>query len=448
MISYLPELYPDELVYSWLCRLYIHGGYLTHKATLTDLFEKPSCNPSKEFIGYLNAEAKKTISKAMPINVLISEHTMFSQYARFIPSDKKIAALRLLGEGSTDPHHVFTILIRNPNSEWMRYCPLCASEDREKYGETYWHRSHQIRNVNICPKHKCHLINSSVSIRNEASFSFSPAQITVNDAEIVYSQHELEHRFTDYCAELIAAPISFRKIPPISSVLYKAMKDTPYMKSSGRSRYTKRFYEDITDFYSCINLQNQITFTQIQRALLGSLTEFTTITQIAFFLGITVEELINPKISEAEIIEEQKSHYMRGSAPVDWKQLDNDTAPVLEKLAYDIYHGVNGRPDRVSEKMVCRELGLLQHQIENLPKSSAILKRYTESYGSAWSRRIIWAYDKLLEERREKPFYWSDIRKLSGVKKSNLDKIKPFLPKFTTSEKTAAIIELINKNKK
>ena len=446
MISYLPELYPDELVYSWFCRLYIHGGYLTHKAALTDLFEKRSCNPSKEFIGYLNADAKMIISKAIPINKLIAEHTMFPQYARFIPSDKKIAALRLLGEGSTDPHHVFTILIRNPNSEWMRYCPLCASEDREKYGETYWHRSHQIRNVNICPKHKCHLINSSVSIRNEAAFSFYPAQTTVKDDDIIYSQNELEHRFTDYCTELVASPISFQKSAPIRSITYQAMKDTPYMKSTGRSRYTTRFYEDITDFYISINLQNPISFSQIQRALLGELTEFTTITQIAFFLGISVEELLNPNLSDDEIKEEYDSHYMRVASPVNWEQLDDDTAPVLEKLAYDIYNGVNGRPDRVSEKMVCRELGLLQHQIENLPKSSAILKRYAEPYGSAWARRIIWAYDKLLVECRGKPFYWSDIRRLSGVKKSNLDKIKPFLPKFTTSEKTAAIIALIDGN--
>ena len=446
MISYLPELYPDELVYSWFCRLYIHGGYLTHKATLTDLFEKRSCNPSKEFIGYLNADAKKIISSVIPINNLVAEHTMFPQYARFFPSDEKLAALRLLGEGSTDPHHLLTILVRNPSSEWMRYCPLCVNADREKYSETYWHRSHQIRNVNICPKHKCHLINSSVSIRNESAFSFYPAQTTVRDADVIYSQNELEHRFTDYCAELVAAPISFQKTTPISSILYKAMKDTPYMKSTGKSRYTKRFYEDITDFYSCINLQNQITFAQIQRALLGNLAEFTTITQIAFFLGITVDELINPKISEAEIIEEQESHYMRGSTPVDWEQLDNNAAPVLEKLAYDIYNGVNGRPDRVSEKMVCRELGLLGHQIENLPKCAAILKRYEEPYGSAWARRIIWAYDKLLEERREKPFYWSDIRTLAGVKKSNLDKIKPFLLRFTTPEKTAAIIALIDGN--
>ena len=446
MISYLPELYPDELVYSWFCRLYIHGGYLTHKATLTDLFEKRSCNPSKEFIGYLNADAKSVISKAISINTLVAEHTMFPQYARFIPSDKKIAALRLLGEGSTDPHHVFTILIRNPNSEWMRYCPLCASEDREKYGETYWHRSHQIRNINLCPKHKCHLINSPVSIKNESAFSFYPAQTTVKDDDIIYSQNELEHRFTDYCTELVASPISFQKSAPIRSITYQAMKDTPYMKSTGRSRYTTRFYEDITDFYISINLQNPISFSQIQRALLGELTEFTTITQIAFFLGISVEELLNPNLSDDEIKEEYDSHYMRVASPVNWEQLDDDTAPVLEKLAYDIYNGVNGRPDRVSEKMVCRELGLLQHQIENLPKSSAILKRYAEPYGSAWARRIIWAYDKLLVECRDKPFYWSDIRRLSGVKKSNLDKIKPFLPRFTTPEKTAAIIALIDGN--
>ena len=444
MISYLPELYPDELVYSWFCRLYIHGGYLTHKAALTDLFEKRSCNPSKEFIGYLNAEAKKTISNVIPINKLVTDHTMFPQYARFLPSDEKLAALRPLGEGSTDPHHVFTILIRNPNSEWMRYCPLCVNEDREKYGETYWHLSHQIRNINLCPKHKCHLINSSVSIRNESAFSFYPAQTTVRDADVIYSQNELEHRFTDYCAALVTSQISFQNKTPVRSVIYKAMKDTPYMKSTGRSRYTTRLYEDITDFYSSINLQNPIGFSQIQRALLGKLTEFTTITQIAFFLGISVDELINPKLSDAEIKEEYDSHYMRGASPVDWEQLDNETVPILEKLAYDIYHGVNGRPDRVSEKMICRELGLLGHQLENLPKCAAVLKRYEEPYGSAWARRIIWAYDKLLIERREKPFYWSDIRTLAGVKKSNLNKIKPFLPKFTTPEKTTAIIELIN----
>ena len=91
MISYIPEIYPDELVYSWFCRLYIHAGYLTHKAALSDLFEKRSCNPSKEFIGHLNTEAKSIISMVIPIKELVIRHTMFPQYARFISADKKAA---------------------------------------------------------------------------------------------------------------------------------------------------------------------------------------------------------------------------------------------------------------------------------------------------------------------------------------------------------------------
>ena len=444
MISFMPEIYADELVYSWFCRYYIHSGALCHRAALLELFEKKSCTPNKEFIGYLNADARRTIAEIIPINRLVLDHTMFPQYARFIPLDKKITALRQLGEGSTDPHHLMTILIRNQSSEWLRYCPLCASEDREKYGEAYWHRIHQIRNINVCPKHHCTLVNSPVSIKSLYTFAFTPAELYVTEMEAEFSCNQLEIDFANYCAELVAAPMVFKKTPPISAVIYKAMKNTKYLKSTGRSRYTKQFYEDITDFYKDIPLQNRITFAQIQRALLGSLAEFTTITQIAFFLGIKTNEILNSNLTEAEISAERDSHYMRAAGPVDWHRLDSDTSPILEKLAYDIYHGTHGRPDRVSEKFICKKLGLLGHQIENMPMCQKIFKQYAEPYASAWARRIIWAYDKLASERNGRPFYWSDIRLLAGVKKANIAKIMPFLSKFTTPEKTAAIIELIN----
>ncbi len=57
MITYLPEIYPDELVYSWFCRYYVHSVYLTHKAVMTQLLFNSHNNLSKEFIGHLNPEA-------------------------------------------------------------------------------------------------------------------------------------------------------------------------------------------------------------------------------------------------------------------------------------------------------------------------------------------------------------------------------------------------------
>ena len=92
MISYLPEIYPDELVYSWFCRYYVHSGCLTHKMALDDILYKRCNNPSKEFLGHLNPDMQKKIQEILPIETLILQHTMFPQYARFIPlEDKKKA---------------------------------------------------------------------------------------------------------------------------------------------------------------------------------------------------------------------------------------------------------------------------------------------------------------------------------------------------------------------
>ena len=66
MISYLPEIYPDELVYSWFCRYYVHTGCLTHKAALNDILSNRHDNPSKEFLGHLNADMLAAIQRMYP----------------------------------------------------------------------------------------------------------------------------------------------------------------------------------------------------------------------------------------------------------------------------------------------------------------------------------------------------------------------------------------------
>ena len=76
MISYLPEIYPDELAYSWFCRYFVHSGCLTHKMALSDILCKRFCNPSKEFLGNLNPEMQRRIKEIYSIKALILEHTI------------------------------------------------------------------------------------------------------------------------------------------------------------------------------------------------------------------------------------------------------------------------------------------------------------------------------------------------------------------------------------
>ena len=122
---------------------------------LQELYCKRSDNPSKEFLGNIKPEAKKLLEIQYGVDKLIINHTMYPQYARFIPLEQKNTALYRLGHDPCDVHHLFSVLPRCEGEQYLRYCPLCVKEDRERYGETYWHRKHQIRNMSACSKRRC-----------------------------------------------------------------------------------------------------------------------------------------------------------------------------------------------------------------------------------------------------------------------------------------------------
>lgn len=446
MIAYLPEIYPDELVYSWFCRYYIHSGCFSHKMALQDLYCKRSDNPNKEFIGNLNQQAREAIVQMYALDMLTLNHTMFPLYARFIPLEQRKNALYRIGYDSCDIHHLFPVLPRTNEEQYLRYCPLCAKEDRERYSEAYWRRKHQIRNIRICTKHNCKLHATEISAKSEQNYVFYPAENMIRDDSVVYEDNPAVLSFAAFIEAVFDAPMDIENDTPICSILYDGMSRTKYLKPSGRSRYTKLLADDLKVFYEKLGVCNIATMNQIQNVLLRNRYDFSVICQIAFFLGMTDKELTQPSLTMERIQTEQNSHYMKDAAPIDWVTLDAETAPKMEAFAKGVYTGtanINGRPERVSERLVYREMGLLGHQLENMPRCKAIFERYTESYPESWARKIIWAYQKL--SKMSERIYWFDICKLSGVKKAKIDVIVPYLYRHIDEETVAKIIKIIGK---
>ena len=214
-------------------------------------------------------ELRAVIAKICPIRDVALQHTMYPQYARFVPLAKKENALRHLGWDSTDPHHLLAILPRAESEQYLRYCPICAQEDRKQYGEAYWHRTHQIRNMVICPVHGCSLKISAVPAKSEQCFTFCPAELYCTDTEVSLEEnHQLRH-FAAYMLSVFNAPMDFCRDIPISAILYHGMSKTEYLKSTGRSRYTKALSDDLSAFYEDMGLPCVATMNQIQRTLLG-----------------------------------------------------------------------------------------------------------------------------------------------------------------------------------
>lgn len=446
MIGYLPELYPDELVYSWFSRYLVHSGHRLHSAVLRELFCKRSDNPSKEFLGHLNDEAKKVIQEVIPLRELILRHTMVPQYARFLPLNERFKALHRMEYDYCDPHHLFTILPRDERDVFLRYCPACIQEDRDIHGETFWHRKHQLRSMKLCHKHGCLLEQSTVPAKSEQCYTHCSAEEYAVISTPRYHDNPELLRYTQYISTIFDAPLDLKSDFPICAVLYSAMSTTEYMKSGGRARYTQKFTDDIRRYYKDIGLSDIVTINQIQKTLLMKHTEFTTVCQTAFFLGMTAEELLSPSLTSEQITAEQKAHYIRNRVPVDWEVFDAETAIILEPLARSIFDGsyrADGRPERVTERLIYRECKLQGHRLENMPKCRAILSRYYETYEQNWARKLVWAYNKLKNVCGDKPIYWVDLRKLSGVKERNLLKVLPLIHNYADDDTAIAIVDIL-----
>lgn len=445
MIGILPELYPDELVYSWFCRYYIYSGSLTHSAALRELLCKRCNNPSKEFIGYLSDDTKDEIERRFSMDGLILRHTMFPQYARFISLERRKNAMNHLKNDYCDAHKLFTILPRGSGEQYLRYCPVCAAKDREQYGETYWHRKHQIRNMRICQEHRCRLIDSTVSAKSEQTYVFYPAENYVFENTITRTYNQSEIKFAEYMEKIFDAPISFKNDTPVSAILYHAMHNTKYISSSGKTRCTKQLFDDLTIYYNEIGLKNIASINQIQRTLLEDSSDFSVVCQIAFFLKISVQDLVSPALTEEQMEQERNSHYMKNSLMIDWKKYDEEMVQALESYAKSVYFGDTnemGRPERLSEKMIYRKFNLPKHRLDNMPRCRAVFEKYTESYGENYARRIVWAYLKLRSEKKDGNVYWSDVRSLSGVKKSNFHAAIPYLTKYADENTVNTIIDI------
>jgi hypothetical protein len=51
---------------------------------------------------------------------------------------------------------------RRSKTKYLKYCPMCTSEDIRIFGETYWRRQHQLSEIRYCLKHEIRLVDSPV----------------------------------------------------------------------------------------------------------------------------------------------------------------------------------------------------------------------------------------------------------------------------------------------
>jgi hypothetical protein len=105
-------------------------------------------------------------------------HTLYSYWAVTYPENFRANMDAVINGGAPviETNNLGSLRSRRSWPKYLKYCPLCVAEDKVVYGETYWHRQHQLAEMLYCVKHQVRLANSEVSVRM-AGTGFYPASV-------------------------------------------------------------------------------------------------------------------------------------------------------------------------------------------------------------------------------------------------------------------------------
>lgn len=166
-LGYFPQVYPGELLYSVLARYHQHMGARSSIQSMESLFGRRLMVASVDLPGHLDALVERIQSDGpLTADSIIDDMTLLPYYVAFQPQNIRDEARQALKSGQTDGlmMQLGMTAFRPERVTTLRFCGTCLSQMRDKYGEAYWRRDHQLPSVMVCPDHARVLQESHVSL--------------------------------------------------------------------------------------------------------------------------------------------------------------------------------------------------------------------------------------------------------------------------------------------
>lgn len=176
-ISYFPQVYPGELLYSVLARYHRHMGAPSSIQSMEALFGRRLVVASLDLPGYLQALAERMPPDGhLNADRVIDEMTLWPYYAAFQSQGLRDYARDAMKLGQTDGLllKLGMATFRPGRVTKLRFCASCIQEMLGQYGEAYWRRDHQLPGVLVCPDHARPLQDSLVSLKERSRHAFVP----------------------------------------------------------------------------------------------------------------------------------------------------------------------------------------------------------------------------------------------------------------------------------
>lgn len=311
MLGFVPAIYPDESAYSYFCRLFVRSGCGNRAAFAREVFRSEEASTEYDFIFPLRDEFKAEMEKRISFDELLFDHTLFPYYARFLPKDRRTAAYEYAANNRSNLNKMLPVAHRRTN-DYLKYCPKCAEQDRAQYGECYYHISHSIPHVYICPRHNCALINTEISSSNGKRCNLQPLEIVLGNrlskSPVHYSDGDINLEVVKYLYNVFRRPFDLNIDMPVGAYLNNRLDDK-YLSPRGERILYDLLHRDICDYYKnligCDFKRWRITYMFKRRMYNFNPYD---IALVALFEGISPKELCemsNMKMSRVAAFDER-----------------------------------------------------------------------------------------------------------------------------------------------
>ncbi|WP_374554264.1 TnsD family Tn7-like transposition protein [Aquitalea pelogenes] len=153
-LDFCPQPYPDETLFSLVSRYHRLTGFMSYRDTIELLFGTPAPLLHCSFPQHLHV-ASTALFPDKGISLVIDQLTIFPYFRPFLFAwQANKASAYLTGRQTGAIKTLLGMVASQVGAETLyRYCPVCLGADRRQYGQAYWHRSHQLPGVWVCPLH-------------------------------------------------------------------------------------------------------------------------------------------------------------------------------------------------------------------------------------------------------------------------------------------------------
>lgn len=259
MLSYFPQIRPEESTYSIFARLQFALQPSNNSIIGTMLFNR------QYEVGRLNFQNSfdylcSNLPSTFTPELFFYNNTIFPLYIPFLSVHKQEKALAYFKGVYPDKiqRHLNITCINN-GKKYVRICKECVKEDFYKYGEPYYRRQHEIEINKICYKHKIPLYEYTVTTNSISRRYYDCYTVLSNSKEISIPEEFKEKllNITNDINSIFTSNFNNWNINITKKKIASKLKVKGYLSSNGIKFQNdicldfKRFYSE--DFLDYIN---------------------------------------------------------------------------------------------------------------------------------------------------------------------------------------------------